>query len=214
MSRSVNFLSTVIALSCVASTAFAQKAGQHKGEKKQLEVDISFSRSYGVTETTEHGTYYRFWGFNIYEDKVYIPEYRGTYPLYFFNTRVGVTVKVTNNGPRKKTKLCIKTESYVLHTDGSSGVALCEPREIEVVIGRGETVAVDASFVAAYSPDAESGLDRFLVKVTHPNEGGGGGGAGANSEPALIAVEEGIFCPPEYQGPAMEILDTLALDLL
>ena len=51
------------------------------------------------------------------------------------------------------------------------------------------------SFKAEYNPGAESGLDRFLVKVLHMNEGGGPG----NAEPALIMIKEGVFCPPDIQ---------------
>lgn len=172
----------------------AVKAGNHIGEQKQLDVDISFSREYGYTVTNDKGTYYHFWGYVFYEDKVYPEKYRGVYPLYFFGTPVGVTVRVTNLGPRKKVKVRIITESYVLRTDGSNGAALKDPEVIEIEVPRGQTREIDATFMTRWSPDMESGLDRFLVKVQHINNGGGPG----NEEPALIMVKEGVFCPPEY----------------
>jgi hypothetical protein len=175
---------------------FADRAGNHTGEQKQLDVDIAFSDEYGYTLTNPDGTYYCYWGTTVYEDKVYPEAYHGIYPLYFFNTRVGVTVTVTNNGPRRKAKLRIRTEACVLRTDGSNGAPLTVPREIDIEVARGETRVIDASFIAQPSADTESGLDRFLVKVSHPNAGEGSDG----NTPALILMKEGIFCPPEYAG--------------
>ena len=106
---------------------------------------------------------------------------------------VGITVTITNRGPRRTAKLRIRTEAYVLRTDGTNGPELTEPREIDIEVARGQTVVIDASFTVPYSPLLDSGLDRFLVKVSHPNEGGGPG----NEDPALIMVGEGVFCPPE-----------------
>ena len=172
----------------------AQKAGKHLGETRQLEVEITFWGEFGQTVTDENGThYYRYSGGTSHEDKVYPPEYWGTFPLYYFGMSNGVTVTIRNNGPRRKAKLCIRTEAYVLRTDGSSGHALIAPREIEVEVARGETETIDASFIIFYTPQSESGMDLFFVKVSHANEGGGPG----NSEPALIAVKQGVFCPPE-----------------
>lgn len=171
------------------------KAGEHRGEVKQLDVEIQFSNSFGTTVTDSTGTYYLVWGYTFKEDKIYTPEYWGSYPLYFFGTEVGVTVKVTNHGPRKKAKVLIKTEAYVLKVDGTNGVALKDPTTIELTVYRGETKCIDASFVSEWAPGAESGLDRFVVKVLHPNNGGGPG----NSEPALIMSKEGVFCPPELE---------------
>lgn len=170
------------------------KQGKHIGEQDMLDVDIQFSNSFGKTVTNSDGIFYHVWGWIFHEDKVYPTQYWGEFPLYFFGTETGVTVTVTNKGPRAKAKVRIQTEAYVLHTDGSSGVALTDPQIIDVEVRRGETKTIDASFIAEYVPGAESGLDRFLVKVFHMNEGGGAG----NPEPALIMVKEGIFCPPEY----------------
>jgi hypothetical protein len=168
-------------------------SGAHKGEKKQLDVDISFFGESGWTVTNADGTeYHRYSGSVKYEDKVYPSEYWGTFPLYFFGYQTGITVTVTNNGPRKVAKLRITTEAYQLRTDGSSGHALREPTSIDIELARGETRTIDASFVVNQTPESESGLDRFIVKVSHPNEGGGNG----NTEPGLIMVQEGVFCPP------------------
>lgn len=179
------------------------KAGKHKGEQKQLDVDISFSGSSGTTVTDSEDITFSFWGYSYSQDKVYPKEYWGSYPLYFFGDKVGVTVKVTNNGPRRRAKLRIKTEAYVLKTDGSNGAALTEPSSREITVRRGETRTIDASFTAD-APDATtSGLDRFIVKVLHPNEGGGPG----NEEPALIFSKEGIFCPPNLKEKAEDEQD-------
>lgn len=177
-----------------AASRQARKAGRHRGEQKQLAVDITFFGQYGETVTDENGTHYYIRGQASHEDKVYPSEYWDTFPLYYFNTSVGVTVTVTNHGPRAKAKLRIRTEAYLLRTDGTSGPALTAPRELDIEVNRGETRSIDASFVVEYSPQLESGLDRFLVKVSHPNAGGGPG----NEDPALILVREGVFCPPEY----------------
>lgn len=174
------------------SGMFAQQ-GNHTGEQKMLVADIQFSGAAGTTVTNADGVDYCFWGYVAHEDKVYPPKYWGTFPLYFFGEKVGVTVTVTNKGPRAKSKIRIKTECYVLNTDGSSGVALTAPKVIDAEVARGETKVIDASFVVQYVAGAESGLDRFLIKVLHINEGGGPG----NEEPGLIMVKEGIFCPPK-----------------
>jgi len=188
-------ISLIISLLCLIFTqqVFC-KQGQHIGEQKMLDVDIQFSNMSGTTVTNANGVYYNFWGYVFHENKVYLPQYWGTYPLYFFGQEVGVKVKITNKGPREKLKVRIKVESYVLNTDGSNGVPLMAPKIIDVEVNKNETKIIDASFVADYVEGADSGLDRFIVKVLHINEGGGFG----NPEPALIMVKEGIFCPPKY----------------
>ena len=181
------------------------KSGKHHGERKQFSVDIEFSGAYGFTITDDQGTTYIVGNWSVSEDKVYPPEYQGIYPLYFFGTEVGVTVTITNHGPRNRTKFRITTEAFVLHTDGSSGVALTDPQTFEADLRRGETKVIDASFIGEFREGAESGLDRFVVYVQHVNEGGGPG----NRLPALIAVEEGVYCPPEIEVEAVlsELLD-------
>ncbi len=179
-----------------------RKSGEHKGERKQLDVGIAFSGEYGQTVTDASGTYYHVWGYVFHENKVYPPEYWGVFPLYFFGTEVIATVAVHNKGPRRKTNLRVTTECYCLKTDGSNGAPLKEPCETDIQVLRDETVVVDASFVAIDSPGMESGLDRFIVKLSHPNSGGGPG----NPDPALILLEEGILCPPDYEG---EVEDTI-----
>ncbi len=169
--------------------------GQHVGERRQLEVEITFSQEFGETVTDSSGTHYHFNGTVIDEDKVYPEEYWGTYPLYFFGTTVGVTVRITNPGPRRKVKVRVRTEAYCLLTDGSSGAQLAPLQEVDLEVARGQTVTLDTSFTPQYDPDAadmEGGLDRFIVSVLHPNAGG--------ADAALIMTKEGVFCPPELEG--------------
>lgn len=186
---------TILIISLTLS--FAQtKQGKHLGEQKMLDVQIEFLDSFGKTVTNANGTfyYYRNWLIGV-EDKVYPPQYWGEYPLYFFGLPTKVLVKITNLGPRAKTKVMIKTESYVLRTDGSNGAILKPPQTIEVEIEKGETKLIDATFTTQWTPEADSGLDRFIVKVLHINEGGGPG----NIEPAIILQKEGVYCPPKLQ---------------
>lgn len=182
-----------ICFSVISVPQSIAKGGNHYGERQMLDVDIQFSGSQGRTVTNASGIFYYFWGRVIKENKVYPPEYWGEYPLYFFGMKIPITVTVKNSGPRAKAKIRIKTEAYCLRTDGSSGVALMAPKVIDVEVGRGETKTIDSSFVVAYTPGVESGLDRFIVKVLHMNSGGGMG----NQEPALIMSKEGVFCPPD-----------------
>jgi hypothetical protein len=186
------FLAGVILSLIVAGLAFAQ-VGQHNGEKKQLDVQIAFSDAVGKTVTNATGTHYYVGSGVSSENKVYPSQYWGTYPLYYFGSRVGVQVTVTNLGPRQKAKIRITTEGYALLTSGASGGALFSPRQLEVEVAKGETKTIDASFVTEYTASSESGLDRFLVKVSHLAQGGGPG----NETPSLIMVKEGVFCPPK-----------------
>ncbi len=195
MNKKFVILISVILFSLTFVSPSFAKQGKHTGEQNMLDVDIQFLGSSGTTITDADGIHYHFYGLVTHEGKVYPSKYWGTYALYFFGTETGVTVKVTNKGPRAKAKVRVQTEAYVLRTDGSNGATLAKPRVIDVEVARGETKIIDASFTGEYTPGMESGLDRFLVKVSHMNEGGGKG----NPEPALIMVKEGVFCPPEYQ---------------
>ncbi|OGS20792.1 MAG: hypothetical protein A2252_12215 [Elusimicrobia bacterium RIFOXYA2_FULL_39_19] len=185
---------------CVLSVFYAYKAfskqGEHIGEQKMLAVNIEFNNSVGKTVTSAQGVDYYFQNGSLlgHEAQVYPEKYWGEFPMYFFGMPTGVKVTVTNIGPRAKDKIRIITESYVLRTDGSNGPAMCEPKVIEVELSKGETKSIDATFTTPYSPAAESGLDRFIVKVQHSNEGSGPG----NNEPALVMSKEGIYCPPKY----------------
>lgn len=174
------------------------KAGEHKGEKKQLAVDIQFSGASGTTTTNGSGIFYSFYGVTLSEPKVYPQEYWGTVPLYFFGQTVGATVTVSNLGPRASIKLRITSQAYVMKTDGSSGVRLAEDRVSEITLGKGETRSVDASFSPQFVAGADSGLDRVVILVQHVNEGGGPG----NEYPALILAKEAILCPPAVQAKA------------
>lgn len=194
MIKKLKLFICVVSVSLICSSFAFSKQGEHKGEQKMLDVTIEFSKSFGKTITNKDGIFYHVGGGVSYEKKIYPEQYWGEFALYFFGVPAGITVRVTNKGPRAKARIRIKTESYVLRTDGSSGSSLMEPKVIDVEVPLGETKVIDASFTVEYSPGAESGLDRFLVKVLHMNEGGGKG----NEEPALIMVKEGVFCPPEY----------------
>ena len=55
-------------------------------------MDVQFSGAFGSTTTNSSGIFYNFFGITLSEDKVYPSQYWGTFPLYFFGTRVGATV--------------------------------------------------------------------------------------------------------------------------
>lgn len=185
----IGLLVLLVAAPVVAAT------GRHEGEQRQLTVGIDFSKQQGTTITNADGIFYYY--LNVYlighENKVYPEQYRGSFPMYFFGGEIGTTVTVTNNGPRARTKVRIIAEAHCLRTDGTNGVAIMEPQVTEIELARGETRVIDASYIARYVAGAESGLDRFTIKVQHVNEGGGPG----NAEPALIMIREAILCPPE-----------------
>ncbi len=177
----------------------ADEPGPQFGELKQLSVNIAFSGAVGSTVTDASGITYTVGSWVSSENKVYPSEYWGTFPLYYFGDRVGVTVTVTNLGPRAKFRLVVRSEAYCLRTDGSNGATLLAPTDVEIEVERDETVVVDSSFTASFVPGAESGLDRFIVKILHPNVVDA-----PNGEPALILQKEAIFCPPEHEPPAEE----------
>jgi hypothetical protein len=187
-----------LASAVVTDISDQYKAGAHVGEKKQLAVDLQFSGAFGSTTTNQGGINYNFYGMSIHEDKVYLPQYWGTFPLYFFGSRVGTNVTVTNNGPRAKEKLRITVQVYGLNLDGSNGAKLAPDTVTDFWVNNGETKNVDASFVPQFVPGADSGLDRVVILVQHVNEGGGPG----NDYPALIAAYEAVLCPPSVQHKA------------
>ena len=179
-------------LSLACTPLLHAKNGKHLGELKQLAGSINFSLASGKTVTDANGIHYTFNGVTTHEDKVYPPEYWGTYPLYFFGRPVGIRVALANTGSRKVIKLKVVTEVFILMTDGSNGGQLAPTKEVEVELKKGETRSIDATFTAQATSNSDSGLDRFIVKVLHINQGGGPG----NAEPGLIMVKEGVFCPP------------------
>jgi hypothetical protein len=192
-SSMIKRLFLVICICLLSLPLLYGKEGKHIGEQKMLDVNIEFLNPYGKTVTNSGGVFYHYYGCVFHESKVYPSMYWGEYPLYFVGLPTNIKVTVTNRGPRAKAKLRIKTESYVLKTDGSSGMSLMEPKIIDFEVAKGETKSIDSSFTIQYQPGMESGLDRFIVKVLHINKGGGPG----NYEPALIMKKEGVFCPPE-----------------
>lgn len=189
-----------LALSAAAGAAVLDitdqfKAGAHVGEVKQLAVDVTFAGSFGTTITNAGGIDYNFYGITIHEEKVYPQRYWGSFPLYFFGTKVDATVTVTNNGPRAKEKLRVTTRAYVLNTDGSNGAPLAVDKVTDFWVAKGETKSIDASFTPVFAAGMDSGLDRVEVLVQHVNEGGGPG----NEFPALIMAKEAILCPPAVE---------------
>jgi hypothetical protein len=144
-------------------------------QKVPLAINVKFSRESGKTVTDQYGTSYNVWGYSAFEPKVYLPAYWGVFPLYFFGDNVGITVSVMNQSSTRKAKLVLRTECYCLNTDGSNGAKLMTPREFETIVGAGETKVVDASFCVGYTPDADSGLDRFLVKAYRSSVDGNDG---------------------------------------
>jgi hypothetical protein len=179
----------VLALICLTTTVNICSAGKHSGETKMFSIGIDFLSPSGKTVTNGSGTYYHHrGGFVTSEPKIYPSIYQGEFPLYYIGETANITVTVRNKGPRAKAKLRIKTEAYVLRTDGSNGIALMSPKTIDFVVNKGETKTIDASFMINNMPGLESGLDRFTVKILHVNQG--------NGEPALIMQKEGVFCPP------------------
>jgi hypothetical protein len=165
---------TLVAALMMPNTGVAQrvrdvddirKDGWHTGEEGMLDVNVEFSGSFGETITDSEGTAYHVWGCSIFEDKVYPPEYWGVFPLYFYDTLVGITVTLQNNSETDNADVRIKTECYTLRTDGSNGAELAAPTQTDTEILPGESVTLDGSFTAAYVEGADSGLDRFLVKV-------------------------------------------------
>ena len=145
------------------------QSGPHVGEHSRLEVEIVFSREIGETVTDEIGTHYYVDGAAAHEDdKVYPSEYWGTFPLYFFGEEVGVAVTIRNLGPRAKIKVRIRTEAYVLLTDGSNGAMLAEPQEIDVEVGRDESVTVDASFTSDSIPTRATRSPKRFPRMIPP----------------------------------------------
>ena len=115
-------------------------------------------------------------------------------PLYFFDTEAQITLVITNNSPAAKQNLRIESEAFTLNIDGSNGTSFGNQQTQDIVVRKGETVYIDASFIANYQEGMESGLDRYSVRVSHPNNGARKG----NQDAALIAEFEAIFCPPDH----------------
>lgn len=134
-------------------------------QSPNITIKVTFSGESGRTITNWRGTCYNVFGCSFFEDKVYLPAYWGVFPLYFFGDRVGTTVVVSNESTTRKAKLILKAECYCLNTDGSNGTPLMAPADYETTLAAGETQTIDASFVVDYVPDADSGLDRLLIKA-------------------------------------------------
>jgi hypothetical protein len=184
-------LTLLVFLTMVEIPIVSGKSGKHLGEQRMFTVNIDFKNPAGKTITNSNGVFYHFYGSVYHENKIYIPEYWGEYPLYFVGEPAYITVTVTNNGPRAKAKIRIRTESYVLNPDGSKGISLVNPGTIDAEVAKGETKNIDATFTIQNQPGMESGLDLFVVKVLHINEGN----VKEDHEPGLIMIKRGVFCP-------------------
>jgi hypothetical protein len=144
-------------------------------EPVSLGIDVAFSGQSGRTVTDQNGINYNVWGMSFYENKVYPPMYWGVFPLYFFGDDVGVSLAVTNNSASRRAKLVVTAECYCLRTDGENGAALMDPTEYYTSLNGGESTVIDATFGVQETADAESGLDRFLVKAYLSNAADGQG---------------------------------------
>lgn len=183
-------------------------------EAVQLAVDVAFSGESGATITDENGTCYTAYGQAWYEDKVYIPQYWGVFPLYFFGDQVGVTVTVHNESVSRKAKLKLRADCFVLKADGSNGEALMTGAEYQTTLLAGETKVIDASFNPDGTPTTESGLDRFLIKAFQVEETDDGNGehqlAGAiNINPNNSDDNEFLMFTPDILFPMMITADDL-----
>ena len=114
-----------------------------------------------------------------------------------------MSVTVSNLGPRRTENLRVETECRVLRTDGSNGAQLSPPTHYDFELEHNTSITIDTSFASEYVPDAESGLDRVLVKLLHPNNGR------EDMDPALIVSKEGIICPPEFTLDTIDLADPL-----
>lgn len=148
------------------------KTAEQRGEPVSLEVNIEFFGEYGETVTDENGTSYHMYGETFYEDKVYPPEYWGVFPLYFWDTEVGITTTVRNTSDSRDTTVRMTTESYCLGTDGSNGAELAPKTATNVTLAAGTEKVIDTSFIVGYTPDADSGLDRFIIKLFNVEDDG------------------------------------------
>ena len=113
-------------------------------------------------------------------------------PLYFFDMPAGITLAITHHGPQARMKLRVSSEAFVLNPDGSNGPSFGNHQVRDIVVLKGETVLIDASFTAIYREELSSGLDRLAITVSHPNSSGQDGAG-------VIAEYEAIYCPPEYR---------------
>lgn len=145
-----------------------------------------------------------------YEDKVYIEEYHvgdsnfeftsetsledvasnpdAGVPLYFFGTETIINIGVTNEGPRELAMLSVRSEAFVLHTDGTSGDSFGNLQVNDIEAHLYETVNIDASFTTE-DTTLDSGLDRLAISVSSGD---------GNVCPIVTTEHEAIFCPPEY----------------
>ena len=138
--RNLIIVSALLTVLTVALPAWARPT-------PEVNISIHFSLDLGDTITDEDGTHFFFFGLeeHIY-DRIYIPAYWGTYPLYFFGTSVGVTVTVTNEGPSndeipaKPALMLISIRKFILNTDGSNGPEISDPIIIEASVANGTTL--------------------------------------------------------------------------
>ncbi|MBI4061255.1 MAG: hypothetical protein HY403_07475 [Elusimicrobia bacterium] len=192
-----NLIRGVLALSFLA-VAPALHAGQHVGEADKIEANVVFNGPSGQTTTDASGITYRApqWNWQFFEPKVYPPEYRGTYPLYFVGQTMSFTVTVKNKTTQgnKSFKIRVKALNHVLETNGSPGMELAAPQEWSVdSLGPGETRTLNGSVYIAPNPNLPSGLDLTRVRIYHLNNG--------SPEAGFIREDVAVWCPPNAGPP-------------
>lgn len=178
--------SGVLAIAFLLLAAPVAQANHKKPKNSgKVSISINIQGARGHSLTDGDGIDYVVGGKVIgHEDKVYPVKYWGVFPLFYFGDKVGAHVGISNTS-RRSQKFLVHTEQFSLLVNGHNGGALAPAKWFDLTIPRGKTQAVDASFVGVQGPGVVSGLDRFVVTV----EQGG----------KVIAVREGIFCPPEWE---------------
>jgi len=173
----------------LAQTGFAAGVGV----AKKLDVAVTFNDPMGFTVTNDQGTFYNFYGFEMFEPKVYLPQHWGTFPLYFVDQNMNFSVAVSNTAAKgKKFKLRIVASHHALLTDGSSGMALAPDQEFIVDnLVAGESRVINASIYIAPDPNLESGLDITTLRIYHLNNG--------SSDAGLIKEFQAVWCPPDHE---------------
>jgi hypothetical protein len=190
-----------------ASQGFSQQDDHDKDHGHRgwdLDVDVAFSQASGTTVADKTGVHYLApnGGLLGEENKVYPQWLWGTYPMYYFGSPVGITVTITNRGPREVAKIQVVSEVYDMKLDGSNGVVLMAPKTVDLKIKRGETKTIDDTFVAQQVAGAISGLDRLQIRVLHlnheDNDSDKDDGTVPLHAPKALLVKNAIFCPPNF----------------
>ena len=188
-----DFLCRAWILVVVPTTAMG--AGRHVGEAGKIQAQVAFLSPSGQTTTDATGITYRVGGWSFHENKVYVPAYWGTFPLYFMGQtmRFAVTLKNTSAKGKKSFKVRIQALNRVLETSGALGMEIAPPQEwIVDALRPGESVTRQFSIFIAPNPNLPSGLDVTKIRILHLNQG-------SNSNAGLIKEEIAVWCPPDLK---------------